>query len=164
MYEADEAYYKEHDESHFSSHMCDFSEEEVQWNISTSAKYLERAMEIGITAGEEEGVDNTSVENSRLYTQPGDILEIHSRLSKISPNFSIAAGFGNAHVKENLPSFCNDPPKFLEWGFAAWPVMLHVLSRRSRLAQLQKQLANHAFRSLCTSKRETASRGKSIVL
>jgi fructose-bisphosphate aldolase class II len=54
-------------------------------------------MEIGITGGEEDGVDNTGVDNASLYTQPEDIFEVHHALSKISPNFSIAAAFGNVH-------------------------------------------------------------------
>jgi fructose-bisphosphate aldolase, class II len=54
-------------------------------------------MEIGITGGEEDGVNNEDVDNNSLYTQPEDIYEIYSRLSKISPYFSIAAGFGNVH-------------------------------------------------------------------
>jgi fructose-bisphosphate aldolase class II len=85
--------------------MIDLSEEEVEWNINTTSKYLERAvpmkqwleMEIGITGGEEDGVNNESVDNNSLYTQPEDILNIYNRLSKISPYFSIAAGFGNVH-------------------------------------------------------------------
>ena len=102
--------------------MIDLSEEEKDWNISTTAKvchthtwlnelgihcyqYLQRAapmsqwleMEIGITGGEEDGVNNESVDNNSLYTQPEDIYEIYSTLSKISPYFSIAAGFGNVH-------------------------------------------------------------------
>lgn len=85
--------------------MIDLSEEEVEWNINTTSKYLERAapmkqwleMEIGITGGEEDGVNNESVDNNSLYTQPEDILNIYNQLSKISPYFSIAAGFGNVH-------------------------------------------------------------------
>jgi len=105
MLEADEAYFKEHQEPLFSSHMLDLSEESKEENIALCVKYLERMakmgqwleMEIGITGGEEDGVDNTGVENSRLYTQPEDIWDVHSALSKVSPNFSIAAGFGNVH-------------------------------------------------------------------
>jgi len=105
MLDADEAYFKQHKEPLFSSHMIDLSEEELEWNISTTAKYLERArpmsqwleMEVGITGGEEDGVNNESVDNNSLYTQPEDILNIYTRLSKISPYFSIAAGFGNVH-------------------------------------------------------------------
>jgi len=105
MLDADEKYFKEHGEPLFSSHMIDLSEEEVAWNIETTAKYLKRAapmkqwleMEIGITGGEEDGVNNEDVDNNSLYTQPEDIYEIYKTLSPISPYFSIAAGFGNVH-------------------------------------------------------------------
>ncbi|KAK2681408.1 Fructose-bisphosphate aldolase, class-II [Fusarium oxysporum f. sp. vasinfectum] len=105
MLDADEAYFKEKGEPLFSSHMIDLSEEPVEWNIETTAKYLKRAapmkqwleMEIGITGGEEDGVNNEDVDNNSLYTQPEDILNIYNTLSPISPYFSIAAGFGNVH-------------------------------------------------------------------
>ncbi|KIW97512.1 fructose-bisphosphate aldolase 1 [Cladophialophora bantiana CBS 173.52] len=105
MMDADEAYFKEHGEPLFSSHMIDLSEEAVDWNIETTAKYLKRAapmkqwleMEIGITGGEEDGVNNEDVDNNALYTQPEDIHLIYTTLKKISPYFSIAAGFGNVH-------------------------------------------------------------------
>jgi fructose-bisphosphate aldolase class II len=105
MLEADEAYFKEHGEPLFSSHMLDFSEESKEHNIAACKKYLTRMtpmkiwleMEIGITGGEEDGVDNTGVENSALYTQPEDIWDIYQELSAISPYFSIAAAFGNVH-------------------------------------------------------------------
>jgi len=105
MMDADEAYFKQHGEPLFSSHMIDLSEEPVDWNIQTTEKYLKRAapmkqwleMEIGITGGEEDGVNNEDVDNNSLYTQPEDIYNIWSTLSKVSPYFSIAAGFGNVH-------------------------------------------------------------------
>ncbi|EKJ69493.1 hypothetical protein HYE68_008012 [Fusarium pseudograminearum] len=105
MLDADEAYFKEKGEPLFSSHMIDLSEEPVEWNIETTAKYLKRAapmkqwleMEIGITGGEEDGVNNEDVDNNSLYTQPEDILNIYNTLAPISPYFSIAAGFGNVH-------------------------------------------------------------------
>ena len=105
MLDADEKHNKEHGEPLFSSHMIDLSEESVEWNIKTTADYLKRAapmkqwleMEIGITGGEEDGVNNESVDNNSLYTQPEDIYEIYKALSPISPYFSIAAGFGNVH-------------------------------------------------------------------
>ncbi|EEH20001.1 fructose-bisphosphate aldolase 1 [Paracoccidioides brasiliensis Pb03] len=105
MLDADERYFKLHKEPLFSSHMIDLSEESVEWNIETTAKYLKRAapmkqwleMEIGITGGEEDGVNNESVDNNSLYTQPEDIYTIYKTLSAISPYFSIAAGFGNVH-------------------------------------------------------------------
>ncbi|EJD49678.1 fructose-bisphosphate aldolase [Auricularia subglabra TFB-10046 SS5] len=105
MLDADEAYFKQHGEPLFSSHMLDLSEESKEDNIATCVKYFERMaklniwleMEIGITGGEEDGVDNTGVDNSKLYTQPEDIWDVFSALVKISPNFSIAAAFGNVH-------------------------------------------------------------------
>ena len=105
MLEANEAYFKQHQEALFSSHMLDLSEESKEDNIATCVKYFKRMaplgiwleMEIGITGGEEDGVDNTGVDNSKLYTQPEDIWDIYSALSAVSPNFSIAAAFGNVH-------------------------------------------------------------------
>lgn len=105
MLEADEAYFKEHGEPLFSSHMLDLSEEPKEENIAVCKEYFERMspmgiwleMEIGITGGEEDGVDNTGVDNAALYTQPEDVFQVHETLSKISPNFSIAAAFGNVH-------------------------------------------------------------------
>ncbi|KAI3401741.1 hypothetical protein diail_9405 [Diaporthe ilicicola] len=105
LLDADEKYFKEHGEPLFSSHMIDLSEEPVEYNIQTTAAYLKRAapmkqwleMEIGITGGEEDGVNNEDVDNNSLYTQPEDILAIVKALEPISPYFSIAAGFGNVH-------------------------------------------------------------------
>jgi len=105
MLDEDERYFKEHGEPLFSSHMIDLSEEPVEFNIQTTANYLQRAaplkqwleMEIGITGGEEDGVNNEEVDNASLYTQPEDILAIYNALAPISPYFSIAAGFGNVH-------------------------------------------------------------------
>jgi fructose-bisphosphate aldolase class II len=105
MLDEDEKYFQAHGEPLFSSHMIDLSEEEKDENIAITKKYLERAapmkqwleMEIGITGGEEDGVDNTGVDNSALYTQPEDIYDVYAALSSVSPYFSIAAGFGNVH-------------------------------------------------------------------
>ncbi|KAK6432688.1 Fructose-bisphosphate aldolase 1 [Oleoguttula sp. CCFEE 5521] len=105
MLDADEKWFQQTGEPLFSSHMIDLSEESVDYNISTTKKYLERAapmkqwleMEIGITGGEEDGVNNEDVDNNSLYTQPEDIHEIYKTLSPVSPYFSIAAGFGNVH-------------------------------------------------------------------
>jgi len=105
MMDADEAYFKQHGEPLFSSHMIDLSEEPKEENIAITKKYLERAapmkqwleMEIGITGGEEDGVNNEDVDNNSLYTQPEDIYDIYKALSSVSPYFSIAAGFGNVH-------------------------------------------------------------------
>ena len=89
----------------FSSHMLDLSEEPLEENIEICEKYLTRMskmgmtleMELGITGGEEDGVDNSDVDNSLLYTQPEDVYKVYAALSKISPNFTIAASFGNVH-------------------------------------------------------------------
>lgn len=105
LLDADEAYFKEHGEPLYSSHMIDLSEETHEENIAITKKYFERAakmnqwleMEIGITGGEEDGVDNSGVESSKLYTQPEDVFAVYQALSPISPNFSVAAAFGNVH-------------------------------------------------------------------
>ncbi|RKO83493.1 fructose-bisphosphate aldolase, class II [Blyttiomyces helicus] len=105
MLDADEAYFKEHGVSLFSSHMLDLSEEPKEENISICKKYLKRMtaincwleMEIGITGGEEDGVNNEEVDNAALYTQPEDIWEIYREFSEISSQFTIAAAFGNVH-------------------------------------------------------------------
>ncbi|KAG0028655.1 Fructose-bisphosphate aldolase 1 [Podila clonocystis] len=105
MLAADEEYFAKHGEPLFSSHMLDLSEESKEENIEICVKYLHRMakinchleMEIGITGGEEDGVDNSDVDNASLYTQPQDILDIYNAFSKITDLFSIAAGFGNVH-------------------------------------------------------------------
>jgi fructose-bisphosphate aldolase class II len=105
MIEADEAYFKEHGEPLFSSHMLDLSEEFDEENIATCVKYFKRMapmklwleMEIGITGGEEDGVDNSDVKAEKLYTQPEQVWNVHKALSAIGPCFSIAAAFGNVH-------------------------------------------------------------------
>ncbi|KAG2198823.1 hypothetical protein INT47_000739 [Mucor saturninus] len=105
MLAADEEYFKAHGEPLFSSHMLDLSEEPMEENIEICLKYLKRMapmkclleMEIGITGGEEDGVDNSAVDNASLYTQPEDIWEIYRRFSEVTDLFSIAAAFGNVH-------------------------------------------------------------------
>lgn len=89
----------------FSSHMLDLSEESIEENLEISSVYFERMkrmgmsieIELGITGGEEDGVDNSSVDSSSLYTQPSDVAFAYSRLMEISPLFTIAAAFGNVH-------------------------------------------------------------------
>jgi fructose-bisphosphate aldolase, class II len=89
----------------FSSHMLDLSEEELHENIEISSKYLTRMakmgmtleIELGVTGGEEDGVDNSDVHSSKLYTQPEDVAYSYEELSKVSPRFTIAAAFGNVH-------------------------------------------------------------------
>jgi len=105
MLEADEAYFKEHKEPLFSSHMLDLSEEFDEENIATCVKYFKRMapmklwleMEIGITGGEEDGVDNSAVKQESLYTKSAQVWNVHKALSAVAPCFSIAAAFGNVH-------------------------------------------------------------------
>ncbi|GAB3336916.1 class II fructose-bisphosphate aldolase [Larkinella ripae] len=89
----------------FSSHMIDLSEEPIEENLEICAKYFERMakigmtleIELGVTGGEEDGVDNSDVDDSKLYTQPSEVAYAYEELLKISPNFTIAAAFGNVH-------------------------------------------------------------------
>jgi fructose-bisphosphate aldolase class II len=100
-----EKFYAEHGKPLYSSHMLDLSEESLVENIEICKKYLARMakmgmtleIELGITGGEEDGVDNTGVDSSKLYTQPEDVAYAYEELMKISPNFTIAASFGNVH-------------------------------------------------------------------
>ena len=89
--EANEEYFKQHGEPLFSSHMLDLSEEPLEENIAICKKYLERMakvnvaleFELGVTGGEEDGVDNTDVDSSRLYTQPEEVYYAYQELSKV---------------------------------------------------------------------------------
>jgi fructose-bisphosphate aldolase class II len=105
LLDASEKHFAETGKPLFSSHMLDLSEEPIKENIEISKKYLERMskmgmtleIELGITGGEEDGVDNSGVDSSKLYTQPEEVCYAYEELSKISPNFTIAASFGNVH-------------------------------------------------------------------
>ena len=100
-----EDYYAKHGRPLYSSHMLDLSEEPIEENIEICQRYLERMskieigleIELGITGGEEDGVDNSDVDSSKLYTQPSEVYYAYERLIQISDNFSIAASFGNVH-------------------------------------------------------------------
>lgn len=89
----------------YSSHMLDLSEEPIEENLDICCEFLKRMapmgmtleIELGVTGGEEDGVDNTDVDSSRLYTQPEEVAYAYERLMQISPNFTIAAAFGNVH-------------------------------------------------------------------
>ena len=105
LLDAGEKFYAANGKPLFSSHMLDLSEQPLHENIEICKRYLTRMskmgmtleIELGITGGEEDGVDNSSVENSLLYTQPEDVAYAYEELSKISKNFTIAASFGNVH-------------------------------------------------------------------
>ncbi|RNL95137.1 class II fructose-bisphosphate aldolase [Sinomicrobium pectinilyticum] len=105
LLDASEKHYAETGKPLFSSHMIDLSEEPIEENIEICKKYLERMskmgmtleIELGVTGGEEDGVDNTDVDSSKLYTQPEEVAYAYEELMKISPKFTIAAAFGNVH-------------------------------------------------------------------
>ncbi len=105
LLDAGERFFKERGYPLYSSHMLDLSEEPIEENIEISKKYLERMakigmtleIELGVTGGEEDGVDNTDVDSSRLYTQPEEVSYAYEELSKISDKFTVAAAFGNVH-------------------------------------------------------------------
>ena len=105
LLDASETYYQQHGKSLFSSHMIDLSEEPIEENISICKSYLERMskmemtleIELGITGGEEDGVDNSDVDTSKLYTQPEEVAYAFEELSKMSSQFTVAAAFGNVH-------------------------------------------------------------------
>lgn len=105
LLDAGEKYFKETGAPLYSSHMIDLSEEPIEENIEICKKYLKRMskigmtleIELGITGGEEDGVDNSDVDSSKLYTQPEEVAYAYEELSKISNQFTIAAAFGNVH-------------------------------------------------------------------
>ena len=105
LLDAGEIHFKETGKPLYSSHMLDLSEEPIEENIEISKRYLERMskmgmtleIELGITGGEEDGVDNTDVDSSKLYTQPDEVAYAYEELSKVSDQFTIAAAFGNVH-------------------------------------------------------------------
>jgi len=105
LLDAGEKFYEQTGQPLYSSHMLDLSEEPIEENIDISAKYFERMnamgmtieIELGVTGGEEDGVDNTDIDSSRLYTQPSEVSYAFERLKKISDNFTVAAAFGNVH-------------------------------------------------------------------
>jgi fructose-bisphosphate aldolase class II len=105
LLEAGEEFYEVHGKPLFSSHMLDLSEEPLEENIATCGEYLARMdkmgmtleIELGITGGEEDGVDNTDIDSSKLYTQPEDVAYAYEKLSEISHRFTVAASFGNVH-------------------------------------------------------------------
>lgn len=105
LLDASEAFFKETGKPLYSSHMIDLSEEPIEENIEICKSYLERMskmgmtleIELGITGGEEDGVDNSDVDSSKLYTQPEEVAYAYEELMKVSDKFTIAAAFGNVH-------------------------------------------------------------------
>ena len=138
LLDAGEAYYRLHGKPLYSSHMIDLSTEPIEQNIETCKRYLERMskmgmtleFELGITGGEEDGVDHSGVASERLYTQPEDVAYAYSELMKVSDRFTVAASFGNVHgvyAPGNVqlrPSILRDSQNYVQakFGTAAKPV------------------------------------------
>tara|TARA_E500000075_G_scaffold125725_1_gene129760 strand:+ start:989 stop:2059 length:1071 start_codon:yes stop_codon:yes gene_type:complete len=105
LLDAGEIFYRQTGKPLYSSHMLDLSEEPLEENIDICKTYLTRMekmgmtleIELGVTGGEEDGVDNTDIDVSKLYTQPEEVAYAYEELSKISPRFTVAAAFGNVH-------------------------------------------------------------------
>jgi fructose-bisphosphate aldolase class II len=131
LLEAGEEFYAAHGKPLYSSHMIDLSEEPIKENIDLCKKYLKRMsaismtleIELGITGGEEDGVDNTDIDVSKLYTQPEEVAYAYEELMKISDKFTIAAAFGNVHGVYKpgnvvlTPKILDNSQKFIEEKF-----------------------------------------------
>jgi fructose-bisphosphate aldolase class II len=128
LLDAGEQFFKEKKQPLFSSHMLDLSEEPIEENISTSVQFYKRMkslgmsieIELGVTGGEEDGVDNSDVENSKLYTQPEDVAFAFRELSQVGDLFTVAAAFGNVHGVykpgnvELRPEILNNSQRYIE--------------------------------------------------
>lgn len=135
LLDAGEKFFKANGKPLFSSHMLDLSEEPLKENIEICKKYLERMskmkmtleIELGVTGGEEDGVDNSDVDNALLYTQPEEVAYAYEELSKVSHRFTIAASFGNVHgvykpgnVKLT-PKILNNSQKYIQDKYKTGP-------------------------------------------
>lgn len=141
LLDASEEHYKTHGMPLYSSHMLDLSEESLEENIEISKKYLERMskigmhleIELGVTGGEEDGVDNSGVDNALLYTQPEDVAYAYKELVAISPNFTIAASFGNVHGVYKpgnvvlAPKILDNSQKYVQEKFSTAPKPLNFV-------------------------------------
>jgi fructose-bisphosphate aldolase class II len=128
LLDAGEQFFKEKKQPLFSSHMLDLSEEPIEENIGTSVQYYKRMkplgmsieIELGVTGGEEDGVDNSDVENSKLYTQPEDVAYAFKELRQVGDLFTVAAAFGNVHGVykpgnvELRPEILNNSQRYIE--------------------------------------------------
>ncbi|QNF31823.1 class II fructose-bisphosphate aldolase [Adhaeribacter swui] len=135
LLDAGEKFYAQHGKPLYSSHMLDLSEEEIQENIETCARYLERMnkmgmtveIELGVTGGEEDGVDNSDVDASHLYTQPEHVAYAYETLKAISDHFTVAAAFGNVHGVykpgnvELRPEILKNSQEFIQQKFGTKP-------------------------------------------
>jgi fructose-bisphosphate aldolase, class II len=135
LIDAGEAFHKEKGQPLFSSHMLDLSEEPIEENIETSVEYFKRMVplgmgieiELGVTGGEEDGVDNSGVENERLYTQPKEVAYAYEELRKVGDLFTVAAAFGNVHGVykpgnvELRPEILNNSQQYIQEHYGTGP-------------------------------------------
>lgn len=141
MLDAGEAFYKIHGKPLYSSHMLDLSEEPIAENIEICKRYLERMskigmtleIELGVTGGEEDGVDNTDVDSARLYTQPEDVAYAYEQLMQVSDKFTVAAAFGNVHGVykpgnvQLRPIILNNSQKYVQEKFGTDPMPINFV-------------------------------------
>jgi fructose-bisphosphate aldolase, class II len=135
LIDAGEQYFKEKGQPLFSSHMLDLSEEPIEENIETSVQFFKRMaplgmgieIELGVTGGEEDGVDNSGVENDRLYTQPKEVAYAYEELRKVGDLFTVAAAFGNVHGVykpgnvELRPEILNNSQQYIQEQYGTGP-------------------------------------------
>lgn len=135
LIDAGEQYFKEKGQPLFSSHMMDLSEEPLEENIELSVEVFKRLVplgmaieiELGVTGGEEDGVDNSGVENDKLYTQPKEVAFAYEELGKVGELFTIAAAFGNVHGVykpgnvELRPDILNNSQQYIQEHFGTGP-------------------------------------------
>lgn len=135
LIDAGEEFFKEKGRPLFSSHMLDLSEEPIEENIETSVQFFQRLqplgmgieIELGVTGGEEDGVDNSGVDNEKLYTQPNEVAYAYEELRKVGDLFTIAAAFGNVHGVykpgnvELRPEILNNSQQYIQEKFGTGP-------------------------------------------
>ncbi len=141
MLQHGESFFERTGKSLFSSHMLDFSEESLEENIELSVQYFERMnkmgitleIELGVTGGEEDGVDNSDVDSSKLYTQPEEVAYAYEHMKKVSHRFTVAAAFGNVHgvykpgnVKLQ-PVILNNSQKFIQEKYSTVEKPIHFV-------------------------------------
>lgn len=141
MLQHGESFFERTGKSLFSSHMLDFSEESLEENIELSVQYFERMnkmgitleIELGVTGGEEDGVDNSDVDSSKLYTQPEEVAYAYEHMKKVSHRFTVAAAFGNVHgvykpgnVKLQ-PVILNNSQQFIQQKFGTVEKPIHFV-------------------------------------
>lgn len=135
LIDAGEQHFKEKGQPLFSSHMLDLSEEPIEENIETSVEFFKRMqplgmgieIELGVTGGEEDGVDNSGVENDKLYTQPKEVAYAFEELRKVGDLFTVAAAFGNVHGVykpgnvELRPEILNNSQQYIQEQYQTGP-------------------------------------------